>query len=703
MNKVFGCLLTGLLLFLVACDKGDTDMDTNPFFGEYGTPFETPPYEIIKNEHYLPAFYKGIEQQNEEINKIIRNEEAPDFENTILALEESGKLLREVSGVFNNLKEADTNDELNEAAKEISPVLSKHSDEIMMNDSLFARIKSVYDNMDKSVTDTVQRKVVEEYYKDFVRSGALLNGEKKERMKEINQRLSVLTLEFGDKVLKETNNFELVITDTNDLAGLPESVIESARDLAEKSGKKEGWLFNIQKPSLLPFLQFSEKRELREKMFKGYISKGDRNNENDTKEIIKEIVELRHESANLLGFETHAAYVLDDNMAKTPENVYKRLDELWTPALNAAKKELADMQEIADKENAGIKLEAWDWWYYANKVKKARYDFNEEDLRPYFKLENVREGAFEVANKLFNITFKERDDIQVYHPEVKVYEVLNSDGSHVGILYTDYFPRASKRGGAWMDAIRKEEHPFDKAVSPIIYNVANLSKPTGDKPALLSLDETLTLFHEFGHALHGLLTNVKYRKLSGTAVARDFVELPSQIMENWALEPEVLKMYAKHYKTGEAMPDSLIEKINNSGHFNQGFELTEYLAAAYLDMDWHVLEKFDNIDVNEFEKASMDKIGLIDEIVPRYRSTYYNHIFSGGYSAGYYSYVWAEILDADAFAAFKEKGIFDKELAGKYKKFILEKGGTVEPMKLYKEFRGKEPSVAPLLKRRGIN
>lgn len=691
-------------LFLISCmEKSETDMNENPFFTVYKTPFGTPPFDEIKNEHYLPAYYKALEEQNAEIEQIINTQAAPDFENTIVALEKSGKLLAKVNNVFSNLKEAHTNETFNKIAKEITPVLAKHSDNIKLNEKLFSRIKTVYDNQDKAGLTDEQKAVLKKYYDDFAKNGAALEGTEKERVKEINQKLSSLTLEFGDRVLNETNNFKLYIKDEADLAGLPEAAITGAKEAAEAEGRNGEYLFTLHKPSLIPFLQYAQNRELREKMFKGYINRGDQGNENDTRDIIKEIVTLRYEKAQLLGYETHAHYVLDDNMAKNPANVYQRLNELWEPALKVAENEANDMQKIVNAEGGNFNLQPWDWWYYAEKVKKAKYDLNEEDLRPYFELENVKNGVFEVSGKLFGIKLKERNDIPKYHDDVIVYEVLNKeDDSHVGILYTDYFPRSSKRGGAWMDAIVKQSNINGDFVAPIIINVGNFSKPVGDKPSLLSLDETLTLFHEFGHALHGLLSRGKYPKITGTSVPRDFVEFPSQVMENWAMEPEVLKLYAKHYKTGDPMPDELIEKIKKSGKFNQGFAMVEYLAASYLDMDWHTLKNFDNVDVREFEISSMSKRGLTDKIVPRYRSTYFNHIFAGGYSAGYYSYIWAEILDADAFAAFKQQGIFDEDLAKKFKENILEKGGSDDPMDLYVAFRGEEPKVEPLLIKRGL-
>ncbi|GJQ64075.1 MAG: dipeptidyl carboxypeptidase II [Melioribacteraceae bacterium] len=695
-------LLTSFLV-MSCMDKTESNMNDNPFFTEYDTPYGTPPFEKIKNEHYLPAYYKALEVHNKEIDEIINSTEAPSFENTIVALEKSGELLSRVNNVFSNLKSAHTNETFNKIAKEITPVLAQHSDNIKLNEKLFSRIKIVYDNKENSGLTDEQKAVLKKYYDDYAKNGAALKGKDKERIKEINQKLSSLTLDFGDKILNETNSFKLFIKDEADLAGLPDAAIAGAKEAATAEGREGEYLFTLHKPSLIPFLQYAENRELREKMFKGYINKGDQGNENDTRAIIKELVTLRYEKAQLLGYETHAHYVLESNMAKNPANVYQRLDELWAPALQVAEQEAKSMQEIIDKEGGNFKLEPWDWWFYAERVKKAKYDLDEEDLRPYFELENVKKGVFEVSGKLFGIELKERNDIQKYHEDVIVYEVLNKeDNSHVGILYTDYFPRASKRGGAWMDAIRKQSNINGDFVTPVIINVGNFSKPVGDKPSLLSLDETLTLFHEFGHALHGLLSKGKYPKITGTSVPRDFVEFPSQVMENWAMEPEVLKLYAKHYETGEPMPDELIEKIKKSGKFNQGFAMVEYLAASYLDMDWHTLNSFDNIDVRDFENNSMNKRGLVEEIVPRYRSTYFNHIFAGGYSAGYYSYIWSEILDADAFAAFTEQGIFNEDLAKKFKENILEKGGADDPMDLYVAFRGEEPEVEPLLIKRGL-
>ncbi len=686
-------------LMLWSCAKEES----NPFFSEYDTPFGVPPFSKIKEEHFMPAFKEGMKQQKREIEAIINNPETPTFENTIEAMERSGALLTKVSDVFDNLTSANTNDNLQEIAKEVTPLLSGHNDDINLNPNLFERVKQVYDKKDEIALSGEQSALLEKYYKNFVRGGANLDPEKQKRFREINEQLSLFSLQFGENILKEDNAFELVIDNEEDLAGLPQSAVKGAAETASERGYEGKWVFTLHKPSLIPFLQYSEKRGLREKMFKGYINRGDNGNELDNKEILSKMAALRVERANLLGYKTHADFILDENMAKTPDRVYKLLDQLWVAALPIAKKEAKDMQEMIKSEGNNFKLEAWDWWYYSEKVKKARYDLDDAALRPYFKLENVRDGAFAVATNLYGITFEERPDLPVYHPDVKAFEVKEADGKHIGILYTDYFPRASKRGGAWMNAYRKQFRQDGKNITPVIANVCNFSKPTGDKPALLSFDEVETLFHEFGHALHGLLSNSTYHTISGTSVPRDFVELPSQIMENWASEPEVLKSYARHYETNEPIPDELIEKLENSGHFNQGFATVEYLAASFLDMDWHTLTEVKELDPVEFENNSLNKIGLIPEIVSRYRSPYFRHIFSGGYSSGYYSYIWAAVLDADAFEAFKENGLFDKKTALAFRENVLSKGGSDDPMTLYVKFRGAEPKIEPLLKRRGLN
>jgi len=706
MNKaiLLFLILFGLFFWNFSNRTAETNQQKseNPFFTEYNTPFHTPPFDKIKEEHFLSAFKKGIKVHDHEIQAIVSNTNPPTFQNTIEALEQSGALLRKVNNVFENLIDANTNDKLQQIAKEVAPLLSKHQDDINLNAKLFQRVKAVYGQKDSLDLSTEQKKLLEKYYKEFVRGGANLDPQQKARLREINKELSLLTLKFGENILKENNAFELVIDKKEDLAGLPEAVITAAAEAAKERGHEGKWVFTLHKPSMIPFLQYSQRRPLREKIFKAYINRGNNNNQFDNKAIVAKIVGLRIEKAHLLGYKTHADYILEENMAKKPEAVYKMLNDIWKPALKKAKEEAAEMKKLIDQEGGHFKLQPWDWWYYAEKLKKAKYELDENMLRPYFKLENVRNGAFAVANKLYGLKFVERTDIPVYHPDVKVFEVKEADGSHVGIFYTDYFPRASKRGGAWMNSYRKEAKEGGHKTTPIICNVCNFSKPTGDKPALLSLEEVSTLFHEFGHALHGLLSNVTYRKLSGTAVSRDFVELPSQFMENWVTVPEVLKMFAKHYKTGEVIPEALIDKIKKSRFFNQGFATTEYLAASFLDMDWHTLTKPPKESVLQFETEALNKIGLIPEIVVRYRSTYFNHIFSGGYAAGYYSYIWAEVLDADAFEAFKEAGLFDTKTALSFRKNILEKGGTEDPMTLYIRFRGRKPSVEPLLKRRGL-
>jgi peptidyl-dipeptidase Dcp len=707
MNKIFALLLVLSLLFFT-CSKQAEDkvmegeVDDNPLFSDFETPYGVPPFDQIKVEHYVPAFKEGIKQQEEEIAAIAGNPDNPTFENTLEALEGAGALLQKVGNVFDVLNGSMTSEAMQAVAREVAPLRSKSTDDIMLNEDLFKRIKAVYGQKDSLGLNVEQNMLLEKYYKDFVRGGANLDEAKKARLREINEKLSLLTLKFGENVLKEDNRFELVIDNEADLTGLPDVVRTTAAETAKDRGHEGKWVFTLHKPSLIPFLQYSDKREYREKMFKGYINRGDNNDELDNKAILADIAALRVEKAHLLGYETHAHFMLEENMAKVPENVYKLLDQLWKPALKMAKKEARELQALIDKEGGNFKLEAWDWWYYTEKLKKAKFDLDEEMLKPYFKLENVIEGVFYVSNQLFGLEFVERHDIPKYHKDAKVFEVRNADGSHVGILYTDYFPRASKRGGAWMNAFQKQSRLGGINVYPIITNNGNFSLPTADKPSLLSSENVSTLFHEFGHALHGLLSECTYNRLSGTDVAIDFVELPSQIMENWVFEPEVLKVYAKHYETGEVIPQELVDKLTKASHFNQGFITLEYLAASFLDMDWHTLTEAKEMDVIEFENKSMARIGLIPEIVTRYRSSYFRHIFSGGYSSGYYSYIWAEVLDADAYEAFKETSIFDPKTAKSFRENIMARGGTEDPMTLYLRFRGAEPSVEPLLKNRGL-
>jgi len=703
MKKTIILLAAITAVMLTAC-KNEKKMKENPFFKEYSTPFQVPPFDQIDSTDYMPAFIEGIKQHDAEIAAIVDNAAEPTFDNTILPFDKSGKVLNRVSKVFFNMTEAQTSDQLQSIATKLSPLLSKHNDDVSMNPKLFARIKAIYDKRNELKLDAQQVRVVEKYYRDFERRGANLPKDQQDQLRKINEELSMLSLKFGDNLLAETNkNFKLVVENKADLDGLPDDVISAAAEAAEKSGNKGKWVFTLAKPSLIPFLQYAKNRELREKIYRGYFMRGNNNNANDNKAILADIVRLRADKAKLLGFENFAAYVIEENMAKTPAAVDAFLNKLMVASLPVAKAELSEMQKIADAEGANFKLQSWDWWYYAEKLRKQKYDLDENELKPYFSLENVRNGMFGVAGKLYGITFTKVTNLPVYQKDVETYEVKEADGAHLGILYLDYHPRAEKRGGAWCTDFQSAGWENGKKVDPIISVVCNFTSPTGDVPALLNWDETTTLFHEFGHALHGLFTLGKYNRTAGS-VPRDYVELPSQVMENWAGEPEVLRMYAKHYKTGEIIPDKLIEKIEKSGLFNQGFVTVEYLAASILDLDYHKLPAPAKVDAAAFEKASMDKAGLIPEILPRYRSTYFAHIFSGeGYSAGYYVYIWAAVLDADAFDYFKQSGnIFNPELAAKFRKHCLAECGDDEGMTQYKKFRGQEPSMDPLLKRRGL-
>jgi len=697
--KVKIMILFAASILLTACSSNER----NPLLEKWNTPFGTPPFSEIKNEHYLPALKEAVKLHNQEISEIAASSEETSFTNTIEALEYSGEKLARVKNIFNAMSGAMNSDELQDISKEVTPLLTKHRDDINLNAVLFNKVKTLISNKDDLALTTEQNTLLENYYKDFVRGGADLNDQNKDQLRKLNEELSLLSLQFGENVLGETNKFELIIDNENDLEGLSETIKALAAETANEKGYENKWVFTIHKPSMLPFLQYSKRRALREKLYTAYFMKGDHNDKLDNKKILTKMALLRLQRANLLGYKTHADYVLEEQMAKTPKNVYDLLDKVWKPALSRAKAERNEMQKMIKAEGNNFNLESWDWWYYAEKVKKAKYDLDENELRPYFELNNVINGVFDLATSLFGIQFAERDDIQKYHSDVKVFEVKEADGKHIGILYTDYFPRASKRSGAWMDEFRRQHKKDGKMITPIIYNVGNFSKPTGDKPALISLDEVETLFHEFGHALHGLLSNCTYPSVAATETPRDFVEFPSQIMENWAFHPDVLKLYAKHYETGKIIPKELVDKIESSSLFNQGFATVEYTAASYLDMDWHTITEKSELNATEIENRSMSKIGLIPEIKPRYRSTYFNHIFSGGYSSGYYSYLWSEVLDADAFQGFIESGdVFNKELAAKYRKYVLSAGGTEESMELYKKFRGKEPSIEPLLKRRGL-
>ncbi len=688
--------MSGLLL--VGCAKND-----NPFFTTYKNKYGAPPFDKIKSEHYMPAFKEGIKQQQAEIDAIAESKDAPTFANTIEALDYSGDLLNRVSAVFFNLYSAETNDDMEKIANEVSPMLSEHNDNLYLNEKLFERVKVLFDSRATLGLTPEQNRLLEKYHRDFIRSGAALTAEQKEKLRSINKELGLAELAFGQNVLAETNAFSKVVDKKEDLAGLPEGVIQAAAEAAKEAGKDGKWLFTTQKASFIPVLQYGENRELRKELLMAYTQRANNNNANDNKALINKIMKLRVQKAQLLGFETPAAFILDDTMAKTPKTVYDFLATVWTPAVNRAKEEAAELQKLMDAEGKGEKLEAWDWWFYAEKLRKAKYNLDEEELRPYFQLENVRQGAFDLAGKLFGLKFQKLDSMPTYHADVEMFEVTDADGSLIGVLYTDYFPRAGKRAGAWMDNLTPQYKKDGVNYRPIIVNVGNFTKPTAGKPSLLNMDEVETLFHEFGHALHGLLSQCTYPSQAGTSVSRDFVELPSQIMENWCFEPQVMKTYAKHYTTGEVMPQELMDKIQKAGTFNQGFTMTELLSASLLDMDYHSIKDTANFDVEAFEKATMERIGMIPEIIVRYRSTFFNHIFTGGYSAGYYSYTWAEVLDADAYQAFVESGdIYNPKVATAFRKNILEKGDSDDPMKLYKTFRGADPNPDALLKRRGL-
>jgi peptidyl-dipeptidase Dcp len=674
----------------------------NPFFGAWTTPFGVPPFEEIKHAHFLPAMVRGMAEHDAEVQDIVANPDPPTFANTIEALERSGEMLGRVRQVFYGLLSARTDDELNQIAEEVSPMLSRHYDNILLNQALFGRVKAVYEKRDGLSLSVEARTLLEETWQDFIRGGANLDAREQDELRAINEKLSVLTLQFGQNILKEDNGFQLVLEQEEDLAGLPERVVSGGARAAQEAGLSGKWLFTLHKPSLFPFMTYSTRRDLREKLYRGYIERGANGNALDNRKLLVDIIALRSRKATLFGFKNYAEFALSRRVAGTPENVSKLLTKLWQPALARAKSELAEMQALADREGATFKLASWDWWFYAEKVRKARYDLDDQELRPYFELGRVQQGAFDVAHKLYGIRFVLRRDVPTYHEDVKVFEVLDADGTHLGLFYTDFFPRASKRGGAWCGTYRDSHRRNGKKVYPVVNNVGNFSMPTAGKPALLSFEEVTTLFHEFGHALHVLFNDTRYVR-TADAVRVDFVELPSQIMENWASEPEVLKMYARHYETGEPIPDELIAKMQRSATFNQGFGTVEYLAASILDMAWHTADIEGDVDVMAFEEEVLGQIGLIPEIVSRYRSPYFRHIFSGAYyAAGYYSYIWAAVLDADAFEAFKENGLFDRKTASAFREHVLSRGGSEDQMLLYKRFRGADPKIEPLLKRRGL-
>ena len=695
MKKIL--FLSMMLVTLMACKN------ENPLLVEQNAPFGVPAFDKVKIEHYLPAFEKAIAENKAEIAAIANNPEAPTFANTIEALDRCGELLDKVVGVFFNVLEADGNDEMNKIAEEVTPLMSELSDGIILNDALFQRVKAVYEQRETLGLNDEQMRLLTETFKSFANNGANLPEDKKERLKEINQELGLLSLQFGNNVVAETNAYQLFITDEAELKGLPESAKAAAKEEAVAAGRPEAWLFTPKRTSFTPVLQYCENRELRKELLMAYTTRGNHDNENDNKDIIVKTMQLRVEKAQLFGYSNPADYILADCMAKDAKTVDAFLESVWEPSLKAAKREAKELQKLLSQDLPGEKLQPWDWWFYTEKLREAKYDLNEEELKPYFELNNVRNGAFQLAHELFGINFEKLEGMPVYNPEVEVFKVTYADGSLVGILYTDYFPRAGKRPGAWMNNICNQYVDANGVDHrPVIINVGNFNKPTQGNPSLLSMDDVETLFHEFGHALHGLLSKATYKSLAGTNTPRDFVELPSQFMENYCYHPQIMKTYAFHYQTGEVMPDELIEKINRASTFNEGFVMTELLSASILDMDYHKMTTTEAFDVNAFEEASMKKMQMIPEIITRYRSTFYNHIFTTGYAAGYYSYTWSAVLDADAFAAFVETGdILNPEVAKRYL-HLLEQGGTRDAQELYLEFRGKPADPKHLLEKKGF-
>ena len=695
MKKII--ILGAIAMSMLACNK------TNPLLDQPATPYGVPAFDQVKTEHYLPAFEEAIRENKAEIDAIVNGDPIATFENTIEALDRSGLLLDRVTGVFFNVLEADGNDEMDAIAEKVSPMLSDLSAYIILNDALFERVKAVYDQRESLDLTPEQMRLLTETYKGFADNGANLPADKKERLKQINEELDLLSLQFGRNVVAETNSCQRFITNEEELKGLPESAKAFAAEEAAAAGHPGEWLFTPKRTSFTPVLQYCENRELRKQLLMDYTTRANHDNDNDNKAVIIREMQLRIERANLFGYDNPADYILKDCMAKDHQTVDAFLQSVWAPSLAAAKREAAELQKLLDADLPGEKLQPWDWWYYAEKLRKAQYALDEEEIKPYFELSNVRKGAFGVASKLYGLQFEPLQDMPVYNPEVEVFKITDAAGELIGILYTDYFPRAGKRPGAWMNQILPQYIDAEGVDHrPVIINVGNFNKPTAGNPSLLSMDDVETLFHEFGHALHGLLSRAHYKSLSGTNTPRDFVELPSQFMENYAYQPEVLKTYAFHYQTGEVIPDELIQKINAAGKFNQGFVTTELLSASILDMDFHELTTAEGLDVNAFEAESLNKMGMIDEIIIRYRPTFYNHIFTTGYEAGYYSYTWSAVLDADAFAAFKETGdLFDPATAAKFR-HLLEQGGTRDAQELYLEFRGKEADPQHLLRRKGF-
>ena len=699
MKRITALLTLILTMTLVSC-KSDKHAGENPFFAEWNTPYGVPPFDRIAPGHFLPALERGMSLHDAEIDAITSDNDAPTFENVILAYDRSGRMLAQTELIFGMLCAAENTPEMQALQERVMPLLAAHADKILLNEKLFERVKAVYDRRGALELDAEQNRLLEKTYRDFVRAGALLDAEQKARLKAINGELSLAAVKFGQNILAENGNYALVL-ESADLDGIPSNVRDQAREKAEATGKKGKYVFTLHKPSLIPFLTYSQKRELREEIYKAYLNRCNNGDEYDNKQLINDFIRLRTEKAHLLGYPSYADYVVADEMAGTTDAVYKLLNEIWTPALERAKGELAEMEELFKKDHPDGEFASWDWWYYAEKVRKQKYQLEEELLRPYFSLENVQSGIFFLANRLYGITFRPIV-VPLYHPDAIAYEVLDADESHLGVLYFDYFPRDGKSQGAWRGNYVEQTYEDGKRVAPVVSIVCNFTRPTSNAPALLTLDETETLFHEFGHALHFLFHDVKYRGL--TEVEGDFVELPSQLMENWAFDPEVLKQYAVHYRSNEVIPEYLVAKLRRSELFNQGFMTTELIAASLSDMDIHSITEYEPFDPMEFErKALTEKRGLIPQIEPRYRYPYFSHIFDGGYSAGYYFYTWAEVLDKDVFEAFRESGdLFNKKIADDFRRKILARGGSEDGMTMYRDFRGKDPDKRAMLRSRGL-
>jgi peptidyl-dipeptidase Dcp len=686
---------------MTACNLNDKTNETNPLLAEWNTPHQTPPFPEIKHEHFVPAIDATLKEAKEEADVIINSTDAPTFQNTIVALEVSGEQLERVTSVLFNLNSAETDDTIQAIAREVSPKLSEFSNYISLNEKLFSRVKAVFEKKDQLNLSPEDLQLLEKKYLGFVRSGANLEGDAKKRYAEITTELSKLSLQFGENVLAETNSYQLLVTDKTDLAGLPESECEAAAQVAKAKGK-EGWLFTLQGPSFVGFMKYADNRNLREQMYRAYTSRGFQKNDNNNEEIIRKTVNLKLEKARLLGFKNHGEYVLAERMAENPRRVNDFLTQLHTASRPAAEKEYAEVQAFAKKHGMKDQLKRWDWSYYSEKLKNASYGFDEQQVKPFFQLEKVQTGVFELATRLYGLTFKENKTIPVYHPDATAYEVYDQDGSFLSVLYLDFFPREGKSGGAWMNDLRPESKVNSKEIRPIITVVCNFTKPTETKPSLLTFNEVTTFLHEFGHALHGMLANTVYPSHSGTNVYRDFVELPSQVMENWATQKEWLDLFAVHYKTGEKIPAELVQKLIDAENFQAGYASERQLSFGMNDMAWHTITEPMNSDIVDFEQKAIVSTELFEPVAGSCLSSAFSHIFSGGYAAGYYGYKWAEVLDADAFSVFKKNGIFDKATATSFRKNILEKGGTEHPMTLYKAFRGQEPSVDALLERSGL-